>query len=34
MNKIDYEIFDLGDVPLLSGKTLIKAKLAYKTYGS
>jgi len=30
----DYEIYELGDVELLSGKTLLSAKLAYKTYGS
>ena len=34
MNEIDYNIFDLGDVILLSGKKLLNAKLAYKTYGS
>ena len=34
MNEIDYEIFNLGDVKLLSGKILKSAKLAYKTYGS
>ena len=34
MNKIDYNIFELGDVTLLSGKILLNAKLAYKTYGS
>ena len=33
MNKIDYDIFNLGDVKLLSGKILKSAKLAYKTYG-
>ena len=30
----DYEIFDLGDVKLFSGKILKSAKLTYKTYGS
>ena len=34
MNEIDYNIFELGDVILLSGKKLLNAKLAYKTYGS
>ena len=34
MNEIDYNIFELGDVVLLSGKKLLNAKLAYKTYGS
>ena len=34
MNKIDYNIFQLGDVTLLSGEILLNAKLAYKTYGS
>ena len=29
----DYEIFELGDVPLQSGLTLRNAQLAYKTYG-
>ena len=33
MNKIDYNIFELGDVTLLSGKILKSARLAYKTYG-
>ena len=33
MNIIDYKIFELGDVKLLSGKILKSAKLAYKTYG-
>jgi hypothetical protein len=28
---MDYEIFDLGDVPLQGGATLRDAKLAYKT---
>jgi homoserine O-acetyltransferase len=31
---MDYEIFDLGDVTLLSGEVLHSAKLAYKTYGA
>ncbi|QOF78753.1 alpha/beta fold hydrolase [Variovorax sp. 38R] len=30
---MDYEIFDLGDVPLQRGATLRDARLAYKTYG-
>jgi len=30
---MDYEIFNLGDVTLLSGKVLHSAQLAYKTYG-
>ena len=30
---MDYDIFDLGDVPLQRGATLRNAKLAYKTYG-
>ncbi len=30
----DYKIYNLGDLDLLSGKTLLSAKLAYKTYGS
>ena len=34
MNEIDYHIYELGDVILLSGKKLLNAKLAYKTYGS
>ena len=34
MKEIDYEIFELGDVKLLSGIILFSAKLAYKTYGS
>jgi homoserine O-acetyltransferase len=34
MKEIDYNIFKLGDVILLSGKKLLNAKLAYKTYGS
>lgn len=29
----DFEIFELGDVDLLSGETLSSARLAYKTYG-
>lgn len=31
---MDYEIFELGDVPLQRGATLRDAKLAYKTYGT
>ena len=34
MNNIDYEIYNLGNVELLSGEILLSAKLAYKTYGS
>ena len=30
----DYEIFELGDVPLQRGATLKNARLAYKTYGT
>ncbi|EKF23418.1 alpha/beta hydrolase fold family protein [Mycolicibacterium hassiacum DSM 44199] len=30
---MDYSVFELGDVPLDSGETLVAAKLAYKTYG-
>ncbi len=30
----DYELFDLGDLPLQNGGTLRAAKLAYKTYGT
>ncbi len=33
MTPPDYEIFELGDVPLQSGLTLRNAQLAYKTYG-
>ena len=33
MNEIDCNVFELGDVILLSGKKLLNAKLAYKTYG-
>ena len=33
MNIADYDIFELGDVKLLSGNILKSAKLAYKTYG-
>ncbi len=29
----DFEVFDLGDLPLQSGATLHGAQLAYKTYG-
>ena len=29
----DYEKFKLGNIKLLSGKTLRSAELAYKTYG-
>ena len=31
---IDYDLYELGDVKLLSGETLLSAKIAYKTYGS
>jgi homoserine O-acetyltransferase len=31
---MDYEVFELGDVNLLSGVILRSAKLAYKTYGT
>ena len=31
---MDYEIFELGDITLLSGVVLRSAKLAYKTYGA
>ena len=34
MNVENYNTFDLGDVKLQSGETLLSAKLAYKTYGS
>ena len=34
MNVENYDTFDLGDVKLQSGETLLSAKLAYKTYGS
>ena len=34
MNNIDYEIYNLGNVELLSGEILLSAKLAYKTYGA
>ncbi|GIS94254.1 MAG: hypothetical protein CM1200mP22_14910 [Dehalococcoidia bacterium] len=30
---LDYEIFELGDLALQSGETLVGSKLAYKTYG-
>jgi len=30
----DYDIFDLGDIKLLSGEILRSTKLAYKTYGT
>ncbi|MFT5173533.1 MAG: homoserine O-acetyltransferase [Gammaproteobacteria bacterium] len=29
----DYEVFELGDLPLQCGRTLPQARLAYKTYG-
>ena len=31
MNVENYNTFDLGDVKLQSGETLLSAKLAYKT---
>ncbi|MEE9586896.1 MAG: alpha/beta fold hydrolase [Hyphomicrobiaceae bacterium] len=34
MVSIDYEIFELGDVELLSGEQLTDARLAYQTYGT
>jgi len=34
MNSENYQIFDLGNVTLLSGQVLNSAKLAYKTYGT
>ena len=34
MNNIDFHTYELGDLKLLSGETLLSAKLAYKTYGS
>ena len=34
MEIMDYEIYNLGNVKLLSGKIILSAKLAYKTYGS
>ena len=34
MNNSDYKMYELGDVKLLSGQTLLSTKLAYKTYGS
>jgi len=34
MNNFDFKIYQLGDVKLLSGETLLSAELAYKTYGS
>jgi homoserine O-acetyltransferase/O-succinyltransferase len=30
----DYELFELGDLPLQHGQILRGAKLAYKTYGT
>ena len=30
----DYEVFDMGSIPLQSGMTLRNARLAYKTYGT
>ena len=30
---LDYDIFELGDLALQSGETLVGSKLAYKTYG-
>jgi len=34
MNNNDFNIFELGNINLLSGEILYSAKLAYKTYGS
>ena len=34
MNSVNYQIFDLGNLTLLSGQVLNSAKLAYKTYGT
>ena len=34
MNVENYDTFNLGDVKLQSGETLLSAKLVYKTYGS
>ncbi len=34
MNNDDFNIFELGNVKLLSGEILYSTKLAYKTYGS
>jgi len=34
MNNSDCSTYELGDVKLLSGQTLLSTKLAYKTYGS
>ena len=34
MNNFDFNIYELGDVKLLSGETLLSAELAYKTYGT
>ena len=34
MNNFDFNIYELGDVKLLSGETLFSTELAYKTYGS
>lgn len=31
---LDYDVFELGSVPLMMGATLRDAKLAYKTYGT
>ena len=31
---MNYEIYDLGNIKLLSGEIIKSAKLAYKTYGS
>ena len=32
MKGIDYDIYELGDVKLLSGIILFSTKIAYKTY--
>ena len=31
---MNYEIYDLGNIKLLSGEIIKSTKLAYKTYGS
>jgi len=34
MNYSEFDNYELGDIKLLSGETLLSAKLAYKTYGT
>ena len=34
MNNSEFNNYELGDIKLLSGETLLSAKLAYKTYGT